>query len=174
MRNNSASSPITYDSAIAKFVYNPDTGSISWRNNVGRWGRIPAGSIATSLDSKGYLYVHIYNTETGSSINIRAHRLAWLLYYKEWPIKDIDHINRNRTDNRICNLRLVTRSQQLQNTSLRRDNKYGMTGVYKTTNNTYAVSIWSKQKKYHIGTYKSLEEAKNAYLEAKKTKHTYT
>lgn len=164
---------MTYEEAATKFAYDPNTGDITWRNVAGRWGRIPAGTKATSVDSKGYLYVHIYDPETRKSRNIRAHRLIWLLTYKEYPEETIDHVNRVRADNRLCNLRLATKSQQLFNTNVRADNKCGVTGVSVTRNGTYQTSIWKEGKKHYIGTYKSLEGAKEAYEKAKKEWHNF-
>jgi len=164
---------MTYEEAIRKFTYDPNTGDIKWRNAAGRWGRIPAGTKATSVDSKGYLYVHIYDPETRKSINIRAHRLIWLMVYKENPKETIDHINKIRTDNRLCNLRLATKSQQLFNTRIRSDNKCGATGVSPTRHGTYQARIWKNGKSQCLGTYKTIKEAKESYEKAKKELHKF-
>lgn len=60
---------------------------------------------------------------------ILAHRVAYTLYHGQWPKGDIDHINGNRTDNRIINLRDVSRSENLRNAACRSNNTSGHTGV---------------------------------------------
>jgi len=58
-----------------------------------------------------------------------AHRLAWALHNGEWPSKQIDHIDGDRANNRISNLREATQSQQIMNSKLRSDNTSGIKGV---------------------------------------------
>lgn len=60
-----------------------------------------------------------------------AHRIAWAIYHGEEPDRTIDHINGDRADNRICNLRLVPMVENARNLSLRKDNKYGHMGIWK-------------------------------------------
>jgi len=62
------------------------------------------------LCANGYIYV-----TTKGGRKVLAHRLAWLLTYGDWPVGDIDHINHDRSDNRLENLRELTRSQNLFN-----------------------------------------------------------
>ncbi|MDX3744647.1 HNH endonuclease signature motif containing protein, partial [Pseudomonas sp.] len=77
-------------------------------------------SVKQRLDHDGYLRINVAKT------SFKAHRLAWVLYYGKWPDGDIDHINCDRADNRIENLRECSRSQNCHNTSLRRNNKSGV------------------------------------------------
>jgi len=70
-----------------------------------------------------------------------AHRIAWALHYGSWPVQYVDHINRDRTDNRIANLRDVSCKINQQNT-LRPLGKQYPRGVYKTYHGDYAANIY--------------------------------
>ena len=112
------------------FRYDPETGEI--RNKIDRGGskgRIAkAGDIATSKMGKGYLQVAL--TKGQRQIKYNAHRLAWLLYYKEDPgDMEIDHIDQDITNNRISNLRLVDHQRNMENKNKYKNNTSGFTGV---------------------------------------------
>ena len=79
--------------------YNPKTGEFRWIKNR---KRVKVGHIAGSISAEGYCRVK-YN-----HITIQAHRLAWFYYYGEFPNFIIDHIDNNKTNNRIQNLRVLS------------------------------------------------------------------
>jgi hypothetical protein len=158
---------MTYEEAIKKLHYDPETGAFIWVHKMGRWGRIPAGSRATSADSHGYEYVHV------GKVNYRAHRLAWLVMTGVFPTLHIDHINGVRNDNRWCNLREATRSQQQQNHKINVRNTSGYTGVTLTRSGSYAARINVQGKAYCLGSYKTKEEARDAYAKAKFELHDF-
>ena len=108
--------------------YNAETGDFTWL--VARGGR-KAGSLAgTYIHLRKPNGVMVYRTIRIDKRHNLAHRLAWEFTYGEIPSgMQIDHINRNPSDNRIQNLRLVTPSQNSINT--KRRNASGHTGVYK-------------------------------------------
>jgi hypothetical protein len=81
------------------YSYDPESGFIFMRGEQVGW-----------TNKNGYTYI---STPFGKKV--LAHRLAWLLYYGSWPDNDVDHINRDRSDNRIVNLRELNRSQNLLN-----------------------------------------------------------
>ena len=87
--------------AANHITYDPDTGEIK---------RIGRKNSNGSLDHYGYLIIKI------KGVQWKAHRLAWVKYYGVAPRNNIDHINRNKTDNRICNLRDVPQSVNVLNT----------------------------------------------------------
>lgn len=58
-----------------------------------------------------------------------AHRVIWLLAHGEWPSADVDHINGDRSDNRLVNLRSVSRAENGKNQGIPRNNKSGILGV---------------------------------------------
>ena len=100
--------------------YDPYTGCFTWRvrkNQCSEIGSVAGtqvcGYVSITLDRKKY----------------QAHRLAWLYIYGELPANDVDHINRTRADNRITNLRLATRSENMQNQAHRKTNTSGHIGV---------------------------------------------
>lgn len=97
--------------------------------------------------------------------SIRARRVAWALYYGEWPTKEIDHINGDPTDHRICNLREATRSQNCANRRVFKNNEIGLKGVSKNGNG-YMARIRKNGTLIHIGTYHTPEQAHEAYARA--------
>ena len=90
--------------------YDPDTGVFTWKVSTSH--SVKAGSVAGSTDRDGYIQIRL------DRVYYRAHRLAWLHYYGEDPGDlEIDHIEHNRSDNRISKLRLATASQNQRNGS---------------------------------------------------------
>lgn len=148
--------------------YDPDTGWFFW---VNAGHKIKAGQRADKPDSdEGYLCINLNNR------SFKAHRLAWV--YMHGPIPsgmDIDHINRNRSDNKIENLRLCTRAQNCQNTAKpRSNNSTGFLGVsYQKQCKKFVAYIGVNGKRTTIGRYNTAEEASAAYLEAKRRLHPF-
>lgn len=90
--------------------------------------------------------------------------MAWLYVYNEMPIQ-IDHINGDRTDNRLVNLRNVTQNENAKNTKLHKRNTSGVTGVYKTKT-SWIARICINSKDTLVGTYQTKEEAVRARKQA--------
>ena len=104
------------------------------------------------------------------------HRLVWFYYYGYFPSKQLDHINRNRSDNTLENLRLTQRGQadNMQNTSIRSDNTSGFKGVsWQKDRNLWMARIYFDGVCHNLGRYKTKEQAYQAYLDAKKKYHTF-
>ncbi len=132
------------------FSYNPVTGEIY--NN--RLGRVVGGK------NVGYLTVWV--NDDGRRKRILAHRLAWALHYGQWVTlpAEIDHVNGNRSDNRLGNLRIVSRQVQMRNVPIGRNNKTGATGVsYCKQTKRYAATININRKQIWLGRHDSLNEA---------------
>lgn len=125
---------------------------------------VRAGDIAGSGNGRGYTRIYV----DGKRWN--AHHLAWLYVHGTWPTGEIDHINGEPSDNRICNLREATRSQNCANKTT--VNSTGYRGVYfRRRDNTYGAEITSKRVRIHLGTFKDAEEAHRAYCEAARLFH---
>jgi len=153
---------LTAEEARRLFDYDPDTGRLIWR--VTLCNRAVSGRVASTKNDSGYLMVKVQGRA------YRQHRVAWLIMTGSWPAEEIDHINGDRSDNRLCNLREATRVQNAQNTARPRNATNDRRGV-----------IWHKRAKKwvaqisvdgitrYLGTYSDLEQASQVYQdEAKK------
>lgn len=136
--------------------YNPDTGLLSWKVCVAK--KIRVGDAAGCLNADGYVQVGI------NGRRCLAHHIIWLWLYGEAPVGDVDHINRNPSDNRVVNLRCVSRSENLLNS--RHTNPSGYQGVSRTACGKYNAGIHFNRKRYHIGNFDTAEKAFRAYCEA--------
>lgn len=121
----------------------------------------------TSTNREGYIQIRV-GTKMYS-----GHRLAWYFHTGNWPENEIDHANGIRTDNRIDNLRESTRSFNMQNKrSAMKNNKTGYLGVSLRRNRgTYLAMIMVNKVPKRLGSYKTPEEAHEAYLTAKRLLH---
>jgi hypothetical protein len=117
--------------------------------------------LAGSKDRKGYVIIRVDNNV------YKAHRLAWLYVYGEWPDGEIDHINRNKSDNRIENLRVVTRSQNQMNIAAYSNNSAGIKGVvWHEGRQHWRAYIKIDGQLIDLGHFSDIDDAKQARLEA--------
>lgn len=95
--------------------YDPETGFLTWKPRDGnaRFNSKLAGKPALAQPSKGY------RTGRIKGKNYKAHRAAWAVTHGEWPQGQIDHINGDRSDNRLSNLRAVSQSENGKNQKTR-------------------------------------------------------
>lgn len=120
---------MTQADLVCRLEYFPLAGVFVWRpkeatTRAGRsWNTRFAWRVAGSMDTRGHIQVCI------DGRMYAAHRLAWLYVYGSWPSSDLDHKDQIKTNNRIANLRLATRSENNVNRSPRRDNTSGVVGV---------------------------------------------
>jgi len=139
--------------------YNADNGDFFW--NVSPCNSVAAGRKAGSINKDGYLEVKL------KGVKYAAHRIAWFLYYGFEASKDLDHINHDRTDNRIDNLREVTKSENSRNASKRVDNSSGFTGVaWIKRNRKWHAKIWLFGKYKHLGYHTTIVDAVCARIKA--------
>lgn len=139
--------------------YCPATGKFTWRVQLSR--KMPVGKVAGSLRPDGRRYVCIFGKHYFTS------RLAWMYVTGEWPEHEIDHRDRNRTNDAFFNLRPSTRQQNCFNTGVRKDSSTRRKGVSyeKRTGKWFArISVSGKSKV--IGTYATADQAEAAYVDA--------
>ena len=140
--------------------YNPDTGLFSWRNNITH--NIKAGDIAGG-DNHGYISITIKGKL------YYAHRLAWLYVYGEVPPNQIDHINHDKSDNRIANIRPVSNSENQKNKPVRENSKSGVAGVnWDASRKKWAARITVNYKYICLGRHTKKEDAVLARKEAER------
>ncbi|CAB4126656.1 HNH nuclease [uncultured Caudovirales phage] len=149
---------IDHDQLTTLLHYDPDTGEFTQKL---RWWNRKPGDKPGGKTPQGYWYIGVGGKQ------YPAHRLAWFYVHKNWPNGDIDHINRNRLDNRIANLREVTRSRNLHNTS-DQNPVSGHKGVYMTKEKTWEARIMVDYVDYRLGRYRNPEDAADARKFAEK------
>jgi HNH endonuclease len=143
--------------------YDPETGVFTWIKRTSK--RIYVGKIAGSLHPIGYWFIGVDNHRC------YAHRLAWFWTHGEWPKGDIDHIDGNRVNNQLANLRDVTVSVNAQNQKrAQSDNKTGFLGV-SPYRGKFIATIKVNGKRITCGIFDKPDIAHLAYVEAKRRLH---
>jgi hypothetical protein len=168
------SKKLTLTTLRNRLEYNELSGIFTWKqrnkgefetlNAWARWQGQYSGKIA-GTKSNGYLVINIdYEINSG-------HRLAWLYMHGAWPNGNLDHINGNRADNRIENLREATQAQNRQNLrGAKCNNSTGLLGVSKSyKDGKYRAAINGK----HLGLFDTKEQAHSAYIDAKRILHLF-
>ena len=143
---------ITQNELKQRLNYDPDTGVFTWLNNhikkfVGSKAGCPNGP-------NGYVRITIGLTP------YFAHKLAWLYVYGGWPKEQLDHINHDKIDNRIANLREVSNRQNHLNKPLSKNSSTGFLGVsFHKRANKYEARIKVNGKSLYLGSFTTPEEA---------------
>lgn len=143
---------LTQDKVKELFDYNSETGDFSWK--VAKSRNVKVGLPIKTSNTHGYYSVKI------DGKTYLTHRLIWLYVHGSWPNGDIDHKNRIRNDNRLCNLREATRTDNCQNISLPRHNKSGHIGVsWYPRDKKWNVYVKVNKKNKWLGRFSELEDA---------------
>jgi hypothetical protein len=125
------------------------------------------GEIKCKPNANGYFVIHV------AGKRVYAHRLAWLLHYGCWPNASLDHINGNKADNRILNLRICDAATNQQN--IRAAKSGSMTGLLGVSmdkeSGKFMAQITHNRKNIHLGRFESADLAHAAYLGAKRAIH---
>lgn len=141
------------------FSYSPETGELRWRKEPGN-GHTHKGDLAGIKHMSGWR-VRLKRR------HYMAHRVIWMLMTGDWPTKQIDHINGDPFDNRWSNLREADNGENAQN-------RGGVRGYYRSRGETlWRVKIKINGVSHWIGRFKTKEEARRAYLEAKARLHAF-
>ncbi len=147
------------------FDYDPATGNLVWRerpqSHFKNWQACAAssryiGRVAGRIQKNGYRYINLGKLRL-------AHRLIWFWHNGRFPVTDIDHINRNRSDNRIENLRECTKVQNMRGRFIR---QFGSRGVRVSSRNRWRARIWVDGRRINLGSFKSEKDAALAYARA--------
>ncbi len=148
----------TLDQLRKVLSYDEMTGIFTWL--VDRKGT-KAGRAAGHKTKRGYITIRI------DGAAFYAHRLAWFFVYGEWPTNEVDHIDLDKSNNAIENLRQATPSQNRANTSIRKNNTSGFKGVsWKNDKSKWQAHIRVCGKTEFIGYFGSREEAHSSYCDA--------
>jgi hypothetical protein len=156
----------TEEAKIAIFdalSYDAASGEFKWM----RGGKnIRIGNIAGSLHSDGYRYIKV------DQVRYSCQRLAWLFHTGDWPKENMDHINMDRSDNRIANLREATNSQNGFNSPMKRYNTSGFKGVsWSAREKKYRAQITANGKRNFLGSFDDPAAAAEAYKQAAQKLH---
>jgi hypothetical protein len=160
--------------------YDSETGKLFWKNvppNLFSNGKYNQDRKAKSFNAKFAGKEALTSTskdgyKSGSvfGFSVKAHRVAWAIFYGFWPNRIIDHINGNPSDNRIKNLRDVSQVENQRNQFLRRDNKTGVSGIHfcKKTNKWIAQLYKSKGERVFLGRFAERQSAIDSLMIARK------
>ena len=155
--------PLTHKRLKQLLYYDAANGHFVRRVAVN--GNSIVGSVAGHINEHGYRIIGI------GWRNYRASRLAWFYAYGTWPVNHMDHMNGNRADDRIENLRDVSRAENMENIRVAyKRNKTGYLGVSKHRSK-FRAHIKARGMMIRIGLYDTAEEAHAAYLRVKRKLH---
>lgn len=146
--------------------YDENSGVFTWK--ICPSSKALEGEAAGAADLAGYWVLCIDGTRQ------HAHRIAWLYVHGEWPKRVIDHINGDRADNRIENLRDVPHAHNIQNVkrAAKSNKNSSLLGAHWfPRRGKWKSSIRANGKTYHLGYFNSDEEAHRAYVTAKRKLH---
>lgn len=146
--------PVLTKAKVSEYIrYEPDTGNFYWIKDTNSRGPSKIGQLIGGVNSLGYWQIGLFG------YRLLGHRLAWLLTYGCMP-KFIDHRNGKPWDNRLENLREATQAQNLANVD------YGPLRGIELHGRKYRVRFFWNRNRIEVGSYATLEEAKEAYTAA--------
>jgi hypothetical protein len=142
---------LTSEQLRSEVDYDPETGVFT---RITERGGCAVGSVAGWRGKKGYQHLNVLGRKYA------AHRLAWLHVYGEWPTGALDHINRDKTDNRISNLRIATPAENQRNIGVRKSNTSGVVGVYWfARTGKWMAAVFLGGKNIHLGYFENKDDA---------------
>lgn len=152
---------------MSEFDFNLLRKSFDYDIDSGILTRTRTNKVVKTLDAYGYIQVGYLGKV------YKAHRLIWAICYAKFPYGYIDHINGMRSDNRLCNLRDVSKQENSHNQKKpNKRNTSGYLGVCRNKKlNKWQSEISVNGRSIYLGLFNTPEEAHQAYLEAKKIYH---
>ena len=143
--------------------YDRETGVFTWLESR---GGVRRGSTAGTPQNRGYVAIVIDGEK------FLAHRLAYFYENGEWPVRQIDHFDVNKKNNRIANLRQATNQVNSQNAvKARPNNKSGLLGVATRPRGRYQARIKIDGVSLHLGMFDHAQDAHECYVAAKRRLH---
>jgi len=145
--------------------YNPETGVFRWKfrpsalfnssRDAKAWNKRFAGAETGTTDNgRGYMTATIFGK------TYKAHRLAWVISYGEWPDGEVDHIDHNTRNNKLANLRDVSRKENLRNRPPQKNNTSGHVGVHwQAECKSWMASIGVDGRSIYLGLFQNIEDA---------------
>lgn len=148
---------LTHERLKELLDYDPETGVFMWRSGTGGKGRPFASRRAGTFNTEGYLRIQVDGKFYQGSY------LAWLYMTGETPTDQIDHKDKNTSNDAWGNLRLATQAQNKANSGVYKNNKLGIKGVRIHRNGRYEARLRVDGELKYLGCYRALEEAKAVY-----------
>jgi hypothetical protein len=149
---------LTQEKLKEMLSYCPITGQFKWKKKIGK--RITVGNIAGCSNQDGYIQISIEKKIYA------GHRLAWFYTHGEWPKQQVDHIDGNRSNNAIANLRDVSSSDNRCNQARHRAGNLPGVSWHKLHCKWMARTRTTNGVRKHLGWFITQEEAEQAVLEA--------
>lgn len=152
---------LTQEVLMQHLEYNLETGVFTWKEPRAR--RCKIGDVAGTPHKRGYIHIKLFGK------SYKAHRLAFLYMTGEWPECVVDHIDGNTSNNKWCNLRDISNSDnQYNRKGAAQSSSTGLLGASILPSGKYRAQIKYKGKVFYLGEYTTPEQAHAAYLAARK------
>lgn len=153
--------PLTQERLKELLHYDPETGEFTWLR-----GKRAGKKTGLRSPKSQYCRIHILSEPQF------VHRLAWLYMTGKWPDHFIDHIDTNKFNNRWSNLRRATKAQNTNNRGLSKRNTSGFKGAtFDKRRRLWLAQIVCQSRHYHLGRFRTAEEAHAAYVAKAKEFH---
>lgn len=155
-RTTDINSGLTAEILRAIVRYDPSTGKFFWLKSNNQWAII-GGEAGTVEVKTGYVRFTVLGRK------YQAHRLAWLYVIGTWPACEIDHINLDKTDNRMGNLREAAPVGNACNKRASKRNVLQIKGVSENRPGRFVARIGHGKRVLHLGIFDTPQEAQTAY-----------
>jgi hypothetical protein len=164
IRSIMAKTDLTAERLREVLHYNPETGVFTRLKTEKNWR---SGDIAGGFRA-GYIQIRV------DGAKYSAHRLAWLYAYGVNPIDEIDHIDGNKSNNALSNLRQATHAENQQNKPIQKNNSSGFVGIcWHKGSGKWHAKIQHMGRSMFLGQFDKKEDAYRRYLGAKAEIHKF-